>query len=261
VRLGPATTLPAGNLPPRVEIEVGGGVYMRFALIPSGRFLMGSPPSEVGRVEDERQHEVIISQPFYMGVTAVTQEQYEAVIGKNPSQFEGVKNPVESVSWDDATAFCRRLSERSGHKVRLPTESEWEYACRAGTTTPFNTGQILSRNATVSVAYSFPRYRKGRSDSNTLPAGSYKPNAWGLYDTHGIVLEWCSDWYGEYPVGAVSDPTGPETNEFRVMRVMRGGGWGNEPADCRSASRDGKLPGHRFAYVGFRVALVAVGVD
>jgi formylglycine-generating enzyme required for sulfatase activity len=250
VRLGPATTLPAGQLPQRIELEVGGGPAMRFALIPAGRFLMGSPPSEVGRVEDERQHEVIISRPFYMGVTAVTQGQYQAVMGNNPSEFTGEKNPVETVSWDDATVFCRRLSERSGCKVRLPTEAEWEYACRAGTSTPFYTGQVLPRDtANYYTGYFFPSNRAGKSRPKVLPVGSFRPNAWGLCDMHGSVLEWCNDRYGDYPSGPVRDPEGSDSG---ASRVLRGGSWYDIPRCCRSAYRICCAPVARIDHVGFR---------
>ncbi|MFI5378855.1 MAG: SUMF1/EgtB/PvdO family nonheme iron enzyme [Tepidisphaerales bacterium] len=172
VRLGPATTLPAGPLPRQIELEVGGGLVMRFVLIPSGRFLMGSPPSEVGRREDERQHEVIISRPFYMGVSEVTQEQYQAVMDNNPSEFMGAKNPVETVSWDDAVAFCRKLSERSGYKAHLPTEAEWEYACRAGTATPFHTGRTLPRDTASASRPTIGTSTSGSGASWILPGPS-----------------------------------------------------------------------------------------
>ena len=146
VRLQPGMALPEGRLPPRVELEAAPGVWMRFALIPSGRFIMGSPTDEAERSDDELQHTVTISKPFYMGQMCVTQEQYEAVMKANPSRFKGAKRPVETVSWDDAMDFCRRVSQRTGRSVRLPTEAQWEYACRAGTATPFNTGPTLPRN-------------------------------------------------------------------------------------------------------------------
>ncbi len=249
LRLGPATTLPAGNLPKMIELEVGGGVNMQFALIPAGRFLMGSPPGEVGRDDDEQQHEVIISRPFYMGVTAVTQEQYEAVMGENPSYYKGAKNPVETVSWYKAVAFCRERSRRSGHKVRLPTEAEWEYACRAGTTTPFYTGRTLPRDmANYDTGYAFPSNRTGRSDPKVLPVGSFRPNAWGLWDMHGNIwewCEWCGDWYGEYPGGQARDSG--------ASRMVRGGSWNNHPQYCRSAYR--VAPDGQSGEVGFRCVL------
>ena len=253
VRLGRATTLPAGELPKMIELEVGGGVNMRFALIPSGRFLMGSPPSEAGRYEDETQHEVILSKPFYMATTGVTQEQYQAVMGNNPSSFKDVKNPVETVSWDNAVAFCRRLSERSGRKVRLPTEAEREYACRAGTSTPFYTGRTLRRDmANYPTGYTFPSNRKGKSVGSTLPVGSFRPNAWGLYDMNGNVLEWCADRYGEYASGTVDDPTGAASG---TARVVRGGSWFSFPRLCRSAYRYRFAPDSWNSNLGFRLAL------
>ena len=250
VRLSPATMLPTGQLPRQIELEMGGGVSMRLVLIPSGRFLMGSPPNEANRVKDETQHEVIISKSFHMGVTEVTQEQYAAVMGKNPSEFKGAKNPVETVSWDDAVAFCGCLSERSGRKVRLPTEAEWEYACRAGTCTPFHTGQTLSRAmANYYIGCLFPSNRKGKSRPALLPGGSFKSNSWGLCDMHGSVFEWCRDWYGDFPGGQARDPQGPDSGE---SRMLRGGSWFSGPQVCRSACRSHGASDLRYYGIGFR---------
>ena len=248
VRLGSATTLPTGQLPGRIELEIGGGISMPFAMIPSGRFLMGSPLSEAGRAENEAQREMIIGKPFYMGVTEVTQEQYEAVMGVNPSNNKGAKNPVEQVCWDDATDFCRQLSERSGHKVRLPTEAEWEYACRAGTTTPFNTGRTLpSDMANYEGWNSFPSCRKGRTQFETFPVGSFKSNAWGLYDMHGNVGEWCEDLYAP-----AEEPDGFPGHKYRVLR---GGSLYDDPRNCRAAHREGICDVNRRVNIGFRVCL------
>jgi formylglycine-generating enzyme required for sulfatase activity len=237
--------------------EITNSIGMKLVLIPKGTFMMGSPESDVNRQKNETQHEVTISKDFYLGVHEVTQAQYEKVIGKNPSHFQGavVSNenadiPVENVSWDDAVEFCKKLSDlpeekKAGRVYRLPTEAEWEYACRAGSKT----------------AYSFddeegllPEYGwfKRNSSNRTHTVGLLESNAWGLYDMHGNVWEWCSDWYGEYPKGAVSDPTGPCEGSFRVFR---GGSWGSEAADCRSASRRWNVPSIRGGYLGFRVAL------
>ncbi|MFI5381460.1 MAG: formylglycine-generating enzyme family protein [Tepidisphaerales bacterium] len=249
VRLGPATTLPAGNLPRQMELEMDDGLSMRFALIPSGRFLMGSPPSEAGRGDDERQHEVLVGRPFYMGITEVTQEQYEVVMRMNPSHSKGPKNPVETVSWEDATAFCRRFSERSGRKVRLPTEAEWEYACRAGTTTPFYTGHTLPREmANYPAGSIFPSMRKGKSDFKMLPVGSFRPNHWGLYDMHGNAWEWCDDWAGSASDAHISDPR-------LALRVLRGGAWNSFPQGCRSAGRKNYPSVFRSQLIGFRCVL------
>jgi len=258
VRLQPGMALPVDRLPQRVELEAAPGVWMRFALIPSGRFIMGSPPDEAERSDDERQHNVIISRAFYMGQTCVTQEQYEAVMGTNPSYHKGAKYPVETVSWDNAKAFCDHVSQRTGRSVCLPTEAQWEYACRAGTTTPFNTGRTLARGmASYYWPYSYPSNRAGISVSGSVAVRSFPPNAWGLYDMHGNVWQWCSDWFGDYPAGNVTDPTGPKDGS---LRVLRGGSWNIYPWYCRSADRSGGYPVDRGGGIGFRVA-VSAGVD
>jgi formylglycine-generating enzyme required for sulfatase activity len=237
--------------------EITNSIGMKLVRIPKGTFMMGSPESDLNRQNNETQHEVTISKDFYLGVHDVTQAQYEKVIGKNPSHFQGavVSNenadiPVENVSWDDAVEFCKKLSDlpeekKAGRLYRLPTEAEWEYACRAGSKT----------------AYSFddeegllPEYGwfKRNSSNRTHTVGLLESNAWGLYDMHGNVWEWCSDRYGEYPKGAVSDPTGPKEGSFRVLR---GGSWNDGAARCRSASRGWIDPSIRISGLGFRVAL------
>jgi formylglycine-generating enzyme required for sulfatase activity len=219
---------------------------------------MGSPPSEKGSEDEERQHEVTLTQDYYLGAFEVTQAQYAKVMGNNPSYFQGDKvgnvvssnRPVEQVSWEDAVEFCRRLSElpeekAAGRVYRLPTEAEWEYACRAGSTTAFSFGDKL---------HSLDNYAWFSDNSNeqTHPVGQKKPNAWGLYDMHGNVWEWCCDWYGEYPKDAVSDPSGPSEG---VRRVNRGGSWNNGAAYCRSSLRIRRNPAYRFPLNGFRLAL------
>jgi formylglycine-generating enzyme required for sulfatase activity len=194
----PATspaTQPAGEL----TLDLGNKVTMKLALIPAGKFLMGSPADEQERFDDETQHEVTISRPFYMGVTEVTQEQYEAVMGNNPSRFKGDKNPVETVSWNDAMEFCKKLSARTNKTVRLPTEAQWEYACRAGTATPFHTGATISTDeANYDGNSTYGDGPKGEDRLKTIAVASFKPNAFGLYDTHGNVWEWCPDWHADY---------------------------------------------------------------
>ena len=242
--------------------EITNSIGMKLVLIPKGTFMMGSPESEEGRKENETQHEVTIGKVYYLGVYEVTQAQYEKVMGKNPSYFQGavVGNenadlPVEMVSWDDAVEFCKKLSElpdekKAGRVYRLPTEAEWEYACRAGSKT----------------AYSFddeegllPEYGwfNRNSSRRTHTVGLLEPNAWGLYDMHGNVWEWCSDRHGEYPKGAVSDPTGPKEGS---NRVYRGGCWGSEAAYCRSANRGRLDPSYRSSLGGFRLALSSSGI-
>ena len=184
--------------------------------------------SEKGDNDEKPVHKVTITKPFYMGKYEVTQEQWEAVMGSNPSNFKGAKNPVEQVSWEDCEKFIGKLKEKvSGRDFRLPTEAEWEYACRAGSTTDYCYGD--GDESLDEYAWYY-----GNSESKTHPVGQKKANAWGLYDMHGNVWEWCSDWYGDYADGAVSDPKGPESGS---ARVLRGGSWGGNARDCRSACR------------------------
>jgi formylglycine-generating enzyme required for sulfatase activity len=221
---------------------------MKRVLIPSGKFMMGSPKDEKDREDSEGpQREVTISKPFYMGVYAVTQEQYEQVMGKNPSNFKGAENPVENVSWNDAAEFCKKLSQKTGTSVRLPTEAEWEYACRAGSKTRFSYGDDNDYANLGDYAW----YGQN-SDNKTHPVGQKKPNAFGLYDMHGNVWEWCSDWYGAYEDKAQTDPTGPASGS---ARVLRGGGWIYDPQVCRSAYRARGDPDNRGSVFGFRVVL------
>ncbi len=253
VRLDPATTLPAYPLLQRVEFEIAPDVGMRFVLIPAGRFVMGSPPGESEWSGEEQQHEVVISKAFYIGITEVTQEQYESLMGTNPSKFKGARNPVECVSWRDAVQFCRQFSKRSGRKIRLPTEAEWEYACRARTSTPFHTGTKLARDMANYGRY-FPSNRGSISEYRTAVVGSFPPNAWGLHDMHGNVSEWCSDMFGDYPSGQVIDPTGPEKGH---PMVIRGGSWARNPQFCRSAHREPHSPAYSFFDIGFRCVMDA----
>jgi len=249
------------------DLDLGNNVKMRLVLIPAGKFMMGSPATEVGRGGDEGpQHEVTISKPFYMGVLEVTQEQYEAVMGVNPSSFKGAKNPVENVSWDDAVEFCKKLSARTGKTVRLPTEAQWEYACRAGTITAFHTGDALkpgqanadftqpSNPGVLDRIMAWLGMSSAKKTLQTTPAGSFSPNGLGLYDMHGNIWEWCSDWYGEdyYANSPKTDPQGPDSGSYRVLR---GGSWSLSPQFCRSALRTRYTPDFRIYYIGFRVAV------
>jgi formylglycine-generating enzyme required for sulfatase activity len=234
------------GVPVAKELDLGGGVTIKLVLIPAGKFMMGSPDSEQGRSKFEGpQHEVALSKPFYVGVTEVAQAQYQAVMGTNPSNFKGETNPVEMVSWTEATAFCKKLSEKSRHAVRLPTEAEWEYACRAGTATAFSFGD--SDGALGDYAWYI-----SNSSNTTHPVGQKKPNAWGLYDMHGNVWEWCADWYGDYPKGAVTDPQGAASGTYRVLR---GGSWSHGAGDCRAARRYDGYPGTPRRSCGFRVVV------
>jgi formylglycine-generating enzyme required for sulfatase activity len=238
-----------------LTLNLGNGVTMRLVRIAPGNFMMGSPPTEESRSGDEAQHAVTISRPLYMGVTEVTQEQYEAVMGGNPSYFKGAKNPVEQVSWNEATEFCQKLSQRTGKSFRLPTEAEWEYACRAGTTTPFHTGSTLSTDqANYDGNHTYgPGGEKGVYRQETTPAATFKPNAWGLYDMHGNVSEWC---YDAYKADLSNKSRGPRVEgDVSTARVLRGGSWDGNPQRCRSALRIGFVPDYRYLTLGFRVAM------
>jgi len=248
------------------ENTLTNSIGIKLALIPAGRFLMGSPDTEPERSADEGpQHHVIISQPFYLGVYPVTQREYEAVMGKNPAHFNshnkgGPEHPVEQVSWDEAVEFCERLSilpqeKKAGSVYRLPTEAEWEYACRAGTTTAFWWGDSTSaRKANFKGKNPYGGSAEGQYQQRTTKVGSFQANPWGLYDLHGNVWEWCSDWYTEsfYRQGDNKDPQGPKSGE---RRVLRGGSWGYNGRYWRAASRNHYEPGVRFHFLGFRVAL------
>ena len=237
------------------------------AIIQPGTFQMGSnavggPPYFSG-LEDKPVHPVTISRPFWMGTTEVTQAQFQALMGSNPSEFIGPDRPVERASWFDARAYCNTLMARQsalgsvppGYQYRLPTEAEWEYACRAGTTTEFNVGSALFCDQ-ARFRYSYHSLSECTGlQLGTVPVGSYPANAWGLYDMHGNVWEWCLDSYSSYPAGAVADPfvTGGPS------RVFRGGAWRNESYECRSASRNADGPGLAGNIgIGFRVVLAPI---
>jgi formylglycine-generating enzyme required for sulfatase activity/tRNA A-37 threonylcarbamoyl transferase component Bud32 len=257
----------------KVFIEnIGQGVTIETIEISGGTFIMGSPNTEVGRYHYEGpQHKVTIA-PFYLGKYQVTQEQWEAIMGNNPSHFQGAKRPVEQVSWDDAVEFCQKLSEQTGKRYRLPSEAEWEYACRAGTDTPFYFGETITSDlVNYNGNYSYGAAPKGIWRKETTDVGSFPPNAFGLYDMHGNVWEWCTDpWHDNYR-GAPSDgKVWDEThNDHRYedynllvnikndlrSRMLRGGSWLCNPDGCRAAFRDLSLaPDVRYVNLGFRVA-------
>jgi formylglycine-generating enzyme required for sulfatase activity len=229
------------------------GISQRLRWINPGEFTMGSPEQEAERLDDEIQHEVILSQGFWLADTACTQALWEAVMGKNPSYFKGVENSVEQVSWDDAVAFINKLNDQiAGLNLRLPTEAEWEYACRAGTRTPFWFGDNIStEQVNYNGNYPYPGGEKGDYREKTMEVKALPCNGWGFYQMHGNVWEWCSDWYGEYPEGPATDPVGPESGEGRVLR---GGSWSDVGRDARSAQRIDYTPDHRFNVIGFRLA-------
>src|ERR1700681_1013064 len=195
-------------------------IGMKFVWIPPGNFMMGSPKEENGRSADEAQHKVTLTKGFYMGVYLVTQEQWQAVRGNNPSSFEGEKNlPVETVSWGNCQEFIKKLRKIDKKPYRLPTEAEWEYACRAGTTTPFHFGETIStEQANYKGDVTYGNGKKGVFRQKTTPVGSFPANAWGLHDMHGNVFEWCQDLYADYPQKDVVDPQGPNKGNSHVLR-------------------------------------------
>jgi formylglycine-generating enzyme required for sulfatase activity len=224
--------------PGKVEvIDLGKDVKLEMVLIPAGKFMMGSPASE-----KDRFNEVTLTKPFYMGKYEVTQEQWESVMGKNPSDTKGAKLPVTDVSWNDCQEFIKKLNAKTDGGYRLPTESEWEYSCRAGTSTPYSFGYKMT-----------PKDANYDSSEVGKPVvvGSYKANGFGLYDMHGNVWEWCEDWYGDYPAGAVIDPKGPAMGKDRVLR---GGSFFLGTSFARSFFRNHSSPSDRYTGDGFRLA-------
>jgi len=288
-----------GKIPELVQAmvnEIAGGVATpvqtavpaNFVRVEGGTFQMGSPLNESERYDGDIQHRVTISS-FYMGKYQVTQEEYEAVMGTNPSYFKGANLPIENVSWYDAIEYCNRLSQKEGltpaytidksrsdpnnksdydvvrwlvtwnlntNGYRLPTEAEWEYACRAGTTTLFNTGNnITTDNANYNGNFpyddgSYPFNNKGIYRQRTTPVGNFAPNPWGLYDMHGNVWEWCWDWYGYYSSSPQTDPRGAVSG---AKRVIRGGSWSHSATDLLSAYRLSNTPSNRLDCSGFRL--------
>jgi formylglycine-generating enzyme required for sulfatase activity len=252
-------------------VEITNSIGMKLVLIPPGEFLMGSPESEERRDSVEHQHRVRITKPFYLGAYEVAQAEYERVMGANPSHFSRTgagkervsglttsRLPVDRVSWTDTAEFHRRLSalERpSGRVYRLPTEAEWECACRAGTISPYHFGGVLNgRQANCDGDYPYGTSEKGPNLERPAVVGSYRPNAFGLYDMHGNVREWCADWWDEdfYAASPLEDPQGPTK---ATNRLLRGGGWYADASLCRSAHRDWYLPMYRDKDLGFRVAM------
>jgi formylglycine-generating enzyme required for sulfatase activity len=229
-----------------------GKVQLRMKRIPAGKFAMGSSADEKSHFSGEGPlHQVVISRPFYMGVYEVTQAQWQAVMGTNPSYFGGKpQNPVEQVSWWDCQEFVKKLSGMGIGAFRLPTEAEWEYACRADTKTAYSFGDDASKLKEYANYEVTPKY--GRK--STAPTGSFRPNPWGLYDMHGNVWEWCSDWQTDYSVAKQRDPKGAASGK---CRVFRGGNWFWWYGDCRSARRSGHAPSGRGSILGFRLVRAA----
>lgn len=238
-------------MPKTVAFKVKGVVFKLLSL-PAGAYYMGSPAHEPRRSSRELRHKVTLTRPFLMGQTPVTQELFKAVMGRNPSFFKGPKMPVEQVSWNTALEFCLDLSEMAKHDFRLPTEAEWEFACRAGTKTAFHFGSSVdSTLANFDGGSPYGRAKKGRSIEKTTPVGSYPANPWGFYDMHGNVWEWCNDFLGNYSREPAQDPCGPSGGD---ERIVRGGSWGCDGERCRSASRNSLNPWFERSTVGFRLA-------
>ena len=238
------------------QVALGGpivnSVDMVLVPIPAGEFMMGSPETEKGRQSvgiDETQHRVQITKPFYLSAYEVTQQQYLEVMHSNPSASKGPTKPVENVSWNDAVDFCNRLSKSEGVKYRLPTEAEWEYACRAGSAAAYSFGN----DASGLGEYAW------HSSNSTHPVGGLKPNAWGLFDMHGNVWEWCYDWRDDYDLKVLVDPTGPASG---LYRVARGGSFLYPPRDVRAAYRNNTQPYNHYGDGGFRLArTISAGPD
>jgi sulfatase modifying factor 1 len=242
-----------------MALEVAGSGQV-FRWIAPGVFLMGSPEGEPERwAERETQHEVTLSRGFWLADSACTQAWWRAVMGNNPSQFQTDSNhPVETVSWHDAQAFIAQLNAQvQGLQARLPTEAEWEYACRAGTTTPFSFGDnITPEQVNYDGNYPYAGGVKGQYREQTVPVKSLPPNPWGLYEMHGNVWEWCQDWFANFSPSPQQDPIGPLEDQYRVLR---GGSWRSDGRFVRSANRDWDEPDFRDDDTGFRLALGPIG--
>jgi formylglycine-generating enzyme required for sulfatase activity len=227
---------------------------MQFNLVPEGSFMMGSPPEELGRRLREIQHNVTISRSYWLGTHQVTQAAYQQVIGANPSVFKGGKRPVENLTWHQAVDFCARLSKlpeekAAGRAYRLPTEAEWEYACRAGSSDAFGFGHDGSRLGEYG-------WFSDNSDDGTHPVGTKRPNTWGFHDLHGNVFEWCQDLYVDYASATASAPGRLCGSSYRVAR---GGCWVVPAEFCRSAYRHASTQAYRCSFIGFRIALTWSG--
>ena len=226
---------------------------IEFVLIKPGKFMMGSPENEPGRYKGERPHAVNLTNPFYMQTTEVTQGQWMALMKKNPSSHKrcGDNCPVEQVSWEDVQKFIQKLNKKEGtDKYRLPTEAEWEYACRAGNTSAFPNGNITELQCDRDPILDVIGWYCWNSKNRIQPVAQKKSNAWGLHDMPGNVQEWCQDWFGVYPYDEVTNPKGPPKGSYRAMRS---GTFYSPARDLRCASRYGSPPHYIFRHIGFRL--------
>lgn len=246
--------------PKELTLDLGNGIQMQVMLIPAGKFQMGFQAEDRKHYATEMQgRKVTLSKTFYMGKYPVTQQQWLALMPSNPSRFKGPEHPIHGVSWKQANEFCRKLAEKTSRPVRLPTDAEWEYACRAATKTGFYFGN--DPNALGDHAW-----YGDNSQGTTHPVGQKKPNAWGLYDMCGNVWEWCSDWYHrlDHTTGPVTDPKGPQKSPLDA-HVLRGGAWHTDPVYSRSVMRGGDFPcgeggpasWDNASCSGFRIAITA----
>ena len=237
-----------------METTLTNSIGQTFQLIPSGTFTMGCPSSELGRTEFERSHRVTISKSFYMQTTEVTVDQWKSVMGDNPSEMSECGRgdcPVEMVSWEDAQEFIRRLNAKEGTDLyRLPTEAEWEYAARAGSTKAFSNGEITELECWPDPNLVQMAWYCSNSHYSTHPVGQKQPNQWGLFDMHGNVRELCQDWFGEQPADTVKDPVGPVSGPGHVIK---GGCWHSYAWTCRSSYRYWSEPGERDLFTGVRL--------
>ncbi|MEH2243041.1 SUMF1/EgtB/PvdO family nonheme iron enzyme [Nostoc sp.] len=239
--------------------DLGNDITLEMVQIPGRTFMMGSPAGEAERDKDESpQHEVKVP-GFFMGKYEITQAQYQVIMGNNPSNFKGEKRPVEQVSWDDAVEFCKKLSQKTGKTYRLPSEAEWEYACRARTKTPFSFGETINTDlVNYNGNYPYGSVPKGEYRQQTTDVGKFAPNSFGLYDMHGNVWEWCQDVYNDNYQGAPKDGNAWLTGKDNNIKLLRGGSWFSLARYCRSAFRGTNARANRGNVVGFRVVAVAV---
>jgi formylglycine-generating enzyme required for sulfatase activity len=253
---------PLGNINVNINLQssftedLGNGVKLEMIAIPGGTFWMGSPANEAERYNSESpQHQVTVNS-FFIGKYPLTQAQYQAILGSNPSYFKGNNRPVETVSWYDAVLFCQKLSQRTGKNYRLPSEAEWEYACRAGTETPFSFGDNITTDlVNYNGTYPYKSAPKGKYREQTTDVGTFPPNAFGLYDMHGNVWEWCEDDWHENYINAPTDGIDWNSWSGSNEKIVRGGSWYNYPSNCRSANRLWNSRVDRYYYLGFRLAV------